>query len=99
LVDPQAPDACALLCRRAGDLRCKQSGHCADSCREMLAIADCRPQMLEVLGCLAREPIAHWECNEAGEPAIKDGYCDAEQGGFVRCAQRPSGRGPAPTRL
>ena len=98
-VGPSAPDPCALLCRQTADLKCKQAGHCADSCREMLAIADCRPQMQAVLRCLAREPVAHWECNEAGEPAIKDGYCDAEQGGFVRCAERPSGPAQAPTPL
>ena len=54
-----------------------------------------------VLGCFAREPIGHWECNEEGEAAIKDGFCDAEQGKFVACAQKTAGAsgGPAPTAL
>ena len=54
-----------------------------------------------VLGCMAREPIGHWVCNEDGEAEIKDGFCDAEQGRFVACVQKTAGpsSGPPPTAL
>ena len=61
----------------------------------MAQIAACGAEMAKVLHCFAHEPLRHWECNDMGEPAMKDGYCDAEQGRFVACAQGGEGA-PAP---
>jgi hypothetical protein len=44
--------------------------------------------MQNVLGCIAAEPVAHWECDEAGVAAIREGYCDGEQQAFAACFQR-----------
>jgi hypothetical protein len=43
---------------------------------------------------LVTPQLAHWSCNDDGEAAIKDGFCDAEQGRFASCIQR-SGAEPA----
>jgi hypothetical protein len=88
-------DPCALICRRSMDLKCSHGAGCGESCRQMMAIGDCRAQMIDVLHCFAGEPAAHWECNEEGEAAIKDGYCDAEQGRFVRCTEHASANKPS----
>jgi hypothetical protein len=53
----------------------------------MRQIPACAGEMTSVLGCFGREPLAHWECSEDGEPVVKEGYCDAEQGKFVACLQ------------
>jgi|KBSMisStandDraft_5_1062788.scaffolds.fasta_scaffold793655_2 hypothetical protein len=97
---PAAPDPCPSLCARTSALHCKNGEGCLSNCREMVQIAACGSEMAKVLRCFEREPMRHWECNELGEPAIKDGYCDAEQGKFVACAQSAQGApGPAKTEL
>jgi hypothetical protein len=40
------------------------------------------------MDCLAREPRPHWECDDDGMPAIKDGYCTAQQAALAGCLQR-----------
>ncbi len=35
--------------------------------------------------CLSKETTEHFECNDAGIPSIKEGYCDSEQADFVNC--------------
>jgi hypothetical protein len=79
-------DDCAALCARVGALGCKRDQGCVDNCRSMRATPGCGAELQSVMACFGREPLAHWECNEQGESAIKDGYCDAEQGKFVACA-------------
>jgi len=40
------------------------------------------------LRCGEKEPLAHSECDD-GLPAIRDGYCDAEEAGIFKCVQAP----------
>jgi hypothetical protein len=80
-------DPCPALCQRIRALGCKNDHGCFDNCRSMSGAAPgCGAELQAVMACFGREPLAHWECNEEGEAAIKDGYCDAEQGKFVACA-------------
>ena len=88
------PDSCARICGRTRPLACKRATECVANCREMRQTDACVGEMTAVLTCFAREPVAHWECNEDGEAAIKDGYCDEEQGKLVACAQKTA-RGAA----
>jgi hypothetical protein len=37
---------------------------------------------------MLREPIDHWECAEDGMGAIRDGYCNEEQGQAVACMEQ-----------
>jgi len=91
-----APDLCPGMCERARALKCKHDEGCVAACRQMSTASGCATEMAAVLSCLAREPLEHWECNSDGEPAIKDGYCDAEQSKFVACARVGGAKGPAP---
>ena len=90
-----AGDPCGPICERARGLACKNGAACAENCRQMAAVGACKDEMASVLGCFAREPIGHWECDENGEPSIKDGYCDAEQARFVACAEKSGATIPA----
>ena len=93
---PPGPDPCPSLCARTSALHCTHADGCLSNCRQMAQIGACGAEMAKVLRCFEREPLRHWECNELGEPAIKDGFCDAEQGKFVACAERSAGApGPA----
>jgi hypothetical protein len=79
-------DDCSALCARVSALGCKHDQDCVETCRSMRATTGCGAELRAVMACFGREPLSHWECNEQGESAIKDGYCDAEQGKFVACA-------------
>ena len=88
-------DPCGPICERTRGLACKNGAACADNCRQLAAVGVCKDEMVSVLGCFAREPIAHWECDENGVPSIKEGFCDAEQARFVACAEKGGATIPA----
>ena len=94
-----AGDPCGAICERTRALACKRAGACADNCRTMLAVAGCKEEMAAVIGCFAREPTDHWECDDQGEPAIKAGFCDREQGRFVTCVEKRAAPGAPPRPL
>jgi hypothetical protein len=92
---PAAPaDPCAAICARSTELGCPRAALCAESCRQMREVTICGPEMARVLGCMAREPAAGWECGPDGEAMIKEGRCDAEQEGFTVCARSHAAAGP-----
>jgi len=93
-----ADDPCSKLCDRARALACPHGEGCAANCAEMRRLPTCAAEMAAVLRCFEREPLAHWECTPDGQPAIKDGYCDREQGRFVTCAEKNAGPPPRPPR-
>ena len=90
-----AGDPCGPICERTRGLACKNNEACVANCRQMAGVGACKDEMGSVLGCFAREPIAHWECDDDGAPSIKEGYCDAEQARFVACVEKTGG-GPRP---
>jgi hypothetical protein len=51
----------------------------------MQSASTCQRELAATFGCFAKEPVAHWECDEEGNVAIREGYCDAEQGAFAAC--------------
>jgi hypothetical protein len=88
-------DPCGPICERTRGLACKNTDACMANCRQLAGVGTCKDEIASVLGCFARAPIAHWECDADGVPSIKQGYCDAEQAKFVACVSQV-GRGPAP---
>ena len=57
----------------------------------MMALPACQAELSAFLGCATREPFEHWECDvEGSTPALKDGYCDGEQGRLVACMEQAS---------
>jgi hypothetical protein len=86
-------DPCATICRQTAPLGCSNAKTCLESCRETRDVRACRREMAEVLRCLTRQPLAHWECDPEGEAAIKDGYCDQQQGTFAGCLSKAVGHG------
>lgn len=57
--------------------------------------APCQDRVQAFLDCAEKEPIAHWEC-VSGLPAIRDGYCDAEQAHILECIQSLGNRTTSP---
>ena len=49
-----------------------------------MRLPGCDAELLRFMACAAREPASHWECDD-GIPALKDGFCDAEQASVVKC--------------
>lgn len=76
---------CQTLCNNTEPLKCGDKASCTEGCRHMADIPVCPEKAHGFIACLAREPAAHFECNEAGIPSIKDGFCDKEQQAFVTC--------------
>lgn len=80
---------CARICGHAPTLHCGAIADCVKGCGEMVASPACPQEMNTFLRCIAAEPIEHWQCDhEASAPAIRDGYCDAEQRAFFRCLEK-----------
>lgn len=51
----------------------------------MGSLTPCTDRVGQLYKCLAREPVAHWECATDGVAAIRDGFCDREQGDAIDC--------------
>jgi hypothetical protein len=81
--------ACKSLCKKSEALHCAKLADCETQCRAMYQLRPCLPQVGNFVACLQREPIAHWECDEDGAAAIRDGYCGKEQAAIVECGNAP----------
>jgi hypothetical protein len=79
--------ACANICRNTLALHCSKAAACAENCQTMAQSPVCGELMHAVLVCFGKQPLERWECDEDGNAAIKDGFCDAEQSAFAHCAQ------------
>ena len=82
------PNPCAAICERSRPLDCKRKAACVETCGQMREAGDCSGEMAAVLECMGRQPVGNWECNEDGDAALKDGFCNTQQGRFVACAQK-----------
>ena len=51
----------------------------------MTEIPLCKSLAHRFVACMTKESAGHFECNEAGIPSIKDGYCNAEQDALIQC--------------
>lgn len=81
---------CESLCNNTEKLGCGSPTLCIEGCRQMGGVPVCPEQLHAFLACIAKEPAEHFECNEAGIPSIKDGFCDVQQKAFVECANSPN---------
>jgi hypothetical protein len=84
----EGDDLCPTICERTRPLGCKRAAVCRDTCREMRRLDACGAEMTAVLSCFARQPLSSWECSEDGDAAVKDGFCDEQQGRFTACVAR-----------
>lgn len=83
----QPSELCQQVCRPALALSCGQSAEdCQEACRGMLGIPECGKVMVTALTCMARQPVANWECAADGAAEVKDGVCEAEQAAVADCA-------------
>ncbi len=83
-----AARACKVTCAVAKELGCARAADCATTCVEMWNAPACREPVRAALECFAAEPASRWECDEEGQAAIRDGYCDREQQAAARCLER-----------
>ena len=88
---PAIDDPCPTICSRTTTLECGPLDNCLRECAEMRSAGACGNELEGFLRCTEAHPLEHWECDpETRAAAIKDGYCDAEQGAIVACLQRAS---------
>lgn len=83
-----ASDDCEKFCAPIRKLACRRASECVDSCRQMIAVATCRPDLMRFFTCAASEPTEHWECVDDGTGAIKEGFCEREQAAFAACLEK-----------
>ena len=89
--EPARPSAasnalCLEVCGKASGLHCGAAEECSSGCKEMLSVPNCQTIMVAFLECLSKEPLDHWECDtEAHMPALREGYCEAQQREVARC--------------
>lgn len=88
---PTSP-ACDKICSRSRELRCPREALCLQGCAEMAQVPGCAPQFERLYACLASQPLSHWECAEDGVGAIRDGYCEKEQGAAAGCVEKQTSR-------
>lgn len=79
---------CEQVCERTRGLHCKDRNGCLANCTMMAALEPCDQQFSAFYGCLAQEPLPHWECSPEGVPAIRDGYCEHEQAAASSCLEQ-----------
>lgn len=87
-VSAEAKASCSAVCERSKQLKCKNTDECLPNCLAMVSLTPCTKEISAMLDCTLREPIARWECAEDGVGAIRDGYCDEEQGKAVTCMEQ-----------
>jgi hypothetical protein len=79
---------CRKACEPVHQLGCKLASECERSCREMLSLPSCQPEISAFFSCLSGHGVERWECLEDGTGAIRDGYCEREQAGFAACLEK-----------
>lgn len=86
---PAALADCEVLCQRTVELNCKSTKEqCKSRCSEMAQLPVCPTEMSQVFQCLKTQATAHFECDDEGMPAIRSGFCEAEQAAFAKCVSK-----------
>lgn len=83
-----ADPECANICRTTLALHCSKAAACVENCQAMVQSGVCSALMQAVLACFGKQPLERWECDEDGNAAIKEGFCNEEQATFAHCAER-----------
>jgi hypothetical protein len=77
---------CEELCTRTAPLKCGAVDDCKAGCQEMAQSDLCGKELRAMLECIAGQPIKSFECDaNTGAPAIRDGFCGAEQSAAADC--------------
>lgn len=76
---------CDRICTASRPLRCRNSNECKSSCTSLLASPVCGNEIARFLSCLVAQPVDRWECDSEGFAAIRDPFCDVQQGETARC--------------
>ena len=87
VVAPEVAQACTDVCARSRELKCAHANECRPQCLAMASLTPCGDPMLAFYRCLTTQPTKNWECADDGVAAIRDGFCDKEQGQVVACMQ------------
>jgi hypothetical protein len=89
-------DHCLPLCEAtAKALHCAHPGDCKLSCTQLHETPVCVPEFKEFETCFLEEPPEHWECDDNGVPALKEGVCGPQRAGVLACLQaHPPPLGP-----
>jgi hypothetical protein len=88
LAEPNTAVDCGPVCGATRKLGCKRADECESTCREMASVPTCQPELAAFFRCLSAQPVQNWECLEDGTGAIREGFCDAEQGRFAACLEK-----------
>jgi hypothetical protein len=78
---------CADICSRSHQLKCQHADQCENNCRAMGLLSPCSEAISGLYRCLVQQPLQRWECDDDGVAAIREGYCDSEQGQVVACIE------------
>jgi hypothetical protein len=85
---PQAiAKTCSDICDRSRQLRCNRADQCESNCVAMGSVTPCSDEFSSFFQCLLRQPLQNWECGDDGVAAIKEKFCDPEQGRAVTCME------------
>ncbi|MEP7050521.1 MAG: hypothetical protein ABJB12_09225 [Pseudomonadota bacterium] len=87
VVAPGIEAACAKICSHSQELKCTHAEQCAQNCLAMASLTPCSRAFQELFACLGKEPPAHWECDDDGVAAIREGYCEKEQASTTKCLE------------
>ncbi len=79
--------ACKDICDRSRRLKCTHVDECLPNCIAMASATPCSEEVAVFYECLNRQPLQNWECAEDGVAAIRDGFCNKEQGRAVGCME------------
>jgi len=86
-IEKGAQSTCAKICNRSRDLKCQHADRCLTNCLGMASLTPCSPSISAFFACLVKEPSSHWECDDDGVAAIREGFCDATQAAALACME------------
>lgn len=86
-VSPALERSCREICDRSRELKCEHAAKCMPNCMAGASMTPCNEPMATFYRCLVQQPVQNWQCGRDGVAAIRDGFCDREQGEAVACMQ------------
>jgi hypothetical protein len=86
-VSPALERSCREICDRSHELRCAHAAQCMPNCMAGASMTPCNEPMATFYRCLVHHPVQNWQCGRDGVAAIREGFCDREQGEAVACME------------
>ena len=79
---------CDAACDAAQSADCEgfASAECLSDCEEFTAQEQCADEIYALLECQSTASAADFECNDSGQPLLREGVCEAEIAAFVDCS-------------